>query len=95
MLVKDFITRSGVPLESIDFRKNFSFLGLEKTRTTPLHPRSDDEERFNKTIKNIFSKRLVIIWHIERFLWKTTKQTQAKKVFGKELLHLDSFVDNL
>lgn len=66
-LVDNVITRFGVPFqlhsdqgrnfEATVFRGVLERLGVEKTRTTPLHPQSDGMvERFNRTLLNYLSK---------------------------------------
>ena len=63
VLVSEFFTRFGVPIElHSDQRRNFEaeafqeacrLLGIHKTRTTPYHPESDGMvERFNQTLEN-------------------------------------------
>ena len=67
MLVDNWISRFGVPLElHSDQGRNFesnvfqevcTTLGIHKTRTTPLHPQSDGMvERFNRTLEQHLSK---------------------------------------
>ncbi len=66
-LVNNFVCRFGVPLiihsdqgrnfESQVFTEMCRLLGVNKTRTTPLHPQSDGMvERFNRTIEDQLSK---------------------------------------
>ena len=66
-LLENVISRFGVPIElHSDQGRNFEselfstlmrILGINKTRTTPLHPQSDGMvERFNKTIQDNLSK---------------------------------------
>lgn len=63
VFVRQFISRFGVPLqlrsdqggsfESVLFNDVCSLLGVDKTRTTALHPQSDGMvERFNRTLEN-------------------------------------------
>ncbi|GFW76339.1 retrovirus-related Pol polyprotein from transposon 412 [Trichonephila clavipes] len=66
-VVQHWISRYGVPLQ-LHFRKKFrlcgiegvcELLGIDKTKTTPLHPQSDGMvERFNRTILNNLSDGL-------------------------------------
>jgi hypothetical protein len=67
VLVKEVVSRFGVPLvlhsdqgrnfESTVFAEMCRLLGIEKTRTTPLHPQSDGMvERFNRTLEAQLSK---------------------------------------
>ena len=67
VIVKEVVSRFGVPLslhsdqgrnfESAVFSEMCSLLGIEKTRTTPLHPQSDGMvERFNRTLEAQLSK---------------------------------------
>jgi len=62
MLVEEFVARFGMPMqihsdqgrnfESKVFQEMCKSLGMDKTRTTPLHPQSDGMvERFNRTIE--------------------------------------------
>lgn len=66
-LVENVVSRFGVPMElHSDQGRNFEsellgpvmkILGINKTRTSPLHPQSDGMvERFNKTILDYLSK---------------------------------------
>ena len=68
-LVSEFVCRFGVPRElHSDQGTNFEskvmaevckLLDIEKTRTTPLHPRSDGQvERFNKTLVEMLRGKL-------------------------------------
>lgn len=63
VIVNEFVTRFGVPLqlhsdqgrnfESAVFTGMCKLLGIDKTRTTALHPQSDGMvERFNRTLEN-------------------------------------------
>lgn len=65
-LVHEFICRLGVPIqvhsdqgrnfESALFSEMTKLLGIQKTRTTALHPQSDGMiERFNKTVGNMLA----------------------------------------
>ena len=67
VLIQHFISRFGVPMslhsdqgrnfESAVFAEMCDLLGIDKTRTTPLHPQSDGMvERFNRTIEAQLSK---------------------------------------
>jgi transposase InsO family protein len=64
-LVDRFISILGVPMqihsdqgsnfESKVFKEMCNILGIEKNRTTVMHPQSDGMvERYNRTIENIF-----------------------------------------
>ena len=66
VIVNEFVCRFGVPLElhsdqgtnfeSAVFQEMCSLLGINKTRTTPLHPESDGMvERYNRTLKTQLS----------------------------------------
>lgn len=66
-VVNHFFSRLGVPLElhsdqgrnieSSLFRELCKFLGVRKTRTTPLHPQSDGMvERMNRTLEAQLAK---------------------------------------
>ena len=67
ILVKEVVSRYGVPLvlhsdqgrnfESNVFAEMCRLLGIQKTRTTALHPQSDDMvERFNRTLEAQLAK---------------------------------------
>ena len=71
VLVNDFISRFGLPrqihtdqgtqFESRLFQNLCSLLGIDKTRTTALHPQSDGMvERFNKTLEDMISKYITV-----------------------------------
>lgn len=66
-VVDEMISRFGVPLqihsdqgrnfESAVFKEMCTLLGIEKTRTTPLHPQSDGMvERYNRTLESMMAK---------------------------------------
>jgi transposase InsO family protein len=66
-LVEDFICKMGIPtqihsdqgrqFESAVFQEVCRLLGIQKTRTTPLHPQSDGQtERVNRTLLNLLAK---------------------------------------
>lgn len=68
-LVHEFICRLGVPIqvhsdqgrnfESSLFSEMTKLLGIQKTRTTALHPQSDGMiERFNKTVGNMLATQI-------------------------------------
>ncbi|XP_063215566.1 retrovirus-related Pol polyprotein from transposon 412 isoform X1 [Bacillus rossius redtenbacheri] len=107
-LVNNFICRFGVPMElhsdqgrnfeSTVFQEVCRLLGINKTRTTALHPQSDGMvERFNRTLEEHLAKVVAEHqqdWdqHIQLFLMAyraaihdSTGQTPASIVFGQEL----------
>ena len=68
-VVSEFVSRFGVPRQihsdqGTNFESNVmaeicKLLGIEKTRTTPLHPQSDGQvERFNRTLVEMLRGRL-------------------------------------
>ncbi|CAI5692683.1 unnamed protein product [Oreochromis niloticus] len=107
-LVEEMFTRFGVPAElHSDQGRNFESkvfgeicrrLGVEKTRTTPLHPQSDGlVERFNRTLATqlaILTSRHQRDWdrHLPLVLWsyrtavqESSQCTPAALMFGREL----------
>ena len=67
VLVEEFVARFGIPrqihsnqgrnFELKVFQEMCRSLGMDKTRTTPLHPQSDGMiERFNRTTEGMLSK---------------------------------------
>ena len=108
VLVKEFISRFGVPMQlHSDQGRNFesavfsgvcNLLGINKIRTTALHPESDGMvERFNRTLGNqlaIFVERHQKDWddHVPLLMMsyrsaihESTKQTPPKLMFGREI----------
>jgi len=108
VLVQNWISRFGVPLQiHSDQGTNFNsavftgicdLLGMEKTRTTPLHPESDGMvERFNRTILNhlsLFVSRNQKDWDLKLPLCllayrsathETTGFTPSQILFGRDL----------
>ncbi|CAI5661243.1 unnamed protein product [Oreochromis niloticus] len=107
-LVEEMFARFGVPAElHSDQGRNFEskvfgeicrWLGVEKTRTTPLHLQSDGlVERFNRTLATqlaIFTSRHQRDWdrHLPLVLWsyrtavqESSQCTPAALMFGREL----------
>jgi hypothetical protein len=107
-MVKNWVSRFGVPLQlHSDQGTNFTstlfiemcrLLGIEKTRTTPLHPQSDGMvERFNRTILNhlaLLVSRQQKDWdrHLPLFLLayrsavhEATGYTPADLLYGRNL----------
>uniref|UniRef100_A0A669CTB7 Integrase catalytic domain-containing protein n=1 Tax=Oreochromis niloticus TaxID=8128 RepID=A0A669CTB7_ORENI len=107
-LVEEMFARFGVPAElHSDQGHNFELkvfgeicrrLGVEKTRTTPLHPQSDGlVERFNRTLATqlaILTSRHQRDWdrHLPLVLWsyrtavqESSQCTPAALMFGREL----------
>lgn len=116
VLVDNVFSRHGMPLqlhsdqgrnfESDLFQEVMQRLGIEKTRTTPLHPQSDGMvERFNRTILDYLSKfcdlnqrdwdrhlPLLMLAH-RTAVHETTRETPAMMVYGRELrLPLEAFM---
>ena len=108
VIVKQFIARFGVPLQMhSDQGRNFEsavfsdicvMLGIDKTRTTALHPESDGMvERFNRTLENqlaIFVERHqkdwdknvpLLLMSYRSAIHESTKETPANVMFGREL----------
>lgn len=107
-VVEEVICRFGVPLElhsdqgrnfeSTLFQEMCKLLGINKTRTTPMHPQSDGMvERFNQTLGNHLAKVVEEHqhdWdqHIPLFLMayrsashEATGFTPARTNFGREI----------
>ncbi|CAI5646279.1 unnamed protein product [Oreochromis niloticus] len=107
-LVEEMFTHFGVPaelhsdqgcnFESKVFGEICRRLGVEKTRTTPLHPQSDGlVKRFNRTLATqlaIFTSRHQRDWdrHLPLVLWsyrtavqESSQCTPAALMFGREL----------
>ena len=88
----------GRNFESAVFSGVCNLLGINKTRTTALHPESDGMvERFNRTLENqlaIFVEHHQKDWddHVPLLMMsyrsavhESTKQTPAKLMFGREV----------
>jgi transposase InsO family protein len=107
-LVENWVCGYGVPkelhsdqgrnFESRVFQEKCRVLGIEKTRTTPLHPQSDGMvERFNRTLEQHLSKMVGNCqddWdtYIPAFLMSyraavhgTTRYSPAEMLFGRKL----------
>ena len=107
-LVNNFVCRFGVPLiihsdqgrnfESQVFTKMCRLLGVNKTRTTPLHPQSDGMiERFNRTIEDQLSKFVdsnqrdwdthipLLLMAYRTAIHETTGCTPAQLMMGRDL----------
>ncbi|KMQ82837.1 integrase core domain protein [Lasius niger] len=107
-LVQNWVSRFGVPLlMHSDQGRNFTsavfhgmckLLGIEKTRTTPLHPQSDGMvERFNRTILNHLSlfvsqnqqdwdqKLQLFLLAYRSAVQESTGFTPSLMLFGREL----------
>ena len=108
VFVREFVSRFGVPLqlhsdqgrnfESVLFNDVCNLLGMDKTRTTALHPQSDGMvERFNRTLENqlaVFVKKHQQDWddHVPLILLayrsavhESTGQTLSCLMFGREV----------
>ena len=108
VFVREYVCRFGVPLElhsdqgrnfeSNVFKEMCALLGIQKTRTTPLHPQSDGMiERMNRTLEAQLSKLPddhhrdwdYYIPYLMMALWsathEATKCTPAMLQFGCEL----------
>ena len=102
------MSRFGVPLslhsdqgrnfESAVFSEMCSLLGIEKTRTTPLHPQSDGMvERFNRTLEAQLSKFVsdhhrdwdqhvpLLMMAYRTAVHETSGNTPAKLMLGRDL----------
>lgn len=88
----------GRNFESAVFQAMLRLFGIEKTRTTPLHPQSDGMvERFNRTILDYLSKFVddhqkdwdqylpLLMMAYRTAVHETTRQTPALLLFGREL----------
>ena len=107
-LVNNFVCRFGVPLiihsdqgrnfESQVFTEMCRLLGVNKTRTTPLHPQSDGMvERFNRTIEDQLSKFVdsnqrdwdthipLLLMAYRTAVHETTGCTPAQLMMGRDL----------
>ena len=107
-LVNQFFSRFGVPLElhsdqgrhfeSALFQKFCQFLGVRKTRTTPLHPQSDGMvERMNRTLEAQLAKFVeehhtdwdhyipLLMMAYRRAVHGSTKCTPAELMLGRNL----------
>ena len=108
VLVDHVFSRFGVPMElhsdqgrnfeSEVFRETMKIMGINKTRTTPLHPQSDGMvERFNRTLLDYLSKfvnedqknwdqkiQLGLLAY-RTAVHETTQYTPAKMMMGREL----------
>ncbi|CAI5681075.1 unnamed protein product, partial [Oreochromis niloticus] len=107
-LVEEMFARFGVPAElHSDQGRNFESkvfgeicrrLGVEKTRTTPLHPQSDGlVERFNRTLatqlailtsghQRDWDRHLpLVLWSYRTAVQESSQCTPAALMFGREL----------
>ncbi|CAI5649839.1 unnamed protein product [Oreochromis niloticus] len=107
-LVEEMFARFGVPAElHSDQGRNFESkvfgeicrrLGVEKTRTTPLHPQSDGlVERFNRTLatqlailtsphQRDWDRHLpLVLWSYQTAVQESSQCTPAALMFGREL----------
>ena len=108
MLVEEFVARFGIPkqihsdqgrnFESRVFREMRKSLGMDKTRTTPLHPHSDGMvERFNRTIEEMLSKFVaenqrdwdshlpILMMAYRSAVHETTSFTPCELMFGRQI----------
>lgn len=108
IFIKNWICRYGAPLElhsdqgrnfeSTLFKEVCDMLGIQKTRTTALHPQSDGMvERFNRTLEEHLKKvvdkgqkdwdeRLpMFLMAYRSSIHDTTTVTPAKAIFGTDL----------
>lgn len=117
VLVEQFFSRFGVPLrlhsdqgrnfESCVFRECCQILGIEKTRTTPMHPESDGMvERFNRTLGQELAKRCkgkqedwdkhlpFLLMAYRSAEHETTQYTPAQLMMGRDLrLPIDLMIE--
>lgn len=88
----------GRNFESAVFKEVMQLFGIDKTRTTPLHPQSDGMvERFNRTILDYLAKFIddhqrnwdnylpLMLLSYRSAVHETTKQTPAMLLLGREL----------
>lgn len=108
VLVEEFVARFGIPrqihsdqgrnFESKVFQEMCEALGMDKTRTTPLHPQSDGMiERFNWTIEGMLSKFVtenqrdwgshlpVLMMAYHSTVHETTSFTPCELMFGRQI----------
>lgn len=106
--VEHVFSRFGAPMqlhsdqgrnfESSVFRETMRLFGVDKTRTTALHPQSDGMvERFNRTILSYLAKFVdenqrdwdkllpFLLMSYRSAVHEATKNTPARLVFGREL----------
>ena len=115
IMVKEIVSHYGVPLvlhsdqgrnfESTVFAEMCRLLGIEKTRTTPLHPQSDGMvERFNRTLEAQLAKFVsenqrdwdhhlqLLMMAYRTSVHDTTGETPAMMMMGRNLrLPIDLF----
>lgn len=88
----------GRNFEAAVFQETMRLFGIDKTRTTALHPQSDGMvERFNRTILNYLAKFVndnqrdwdtllpFLLMSYRSAVHESTKNTPARLVFGREL----------
>ena len=108
VLVEEFVARFGIPrqihsdqgrnFESKVFQEMCQTLGMDKTRTTPLHPQSDGMiERFNRTIEGMLSKFVaenqrdwdshlpILMMAYRSAVHETTSFTPCELMFGRQI----------
>ena len=108
VLVEEFVARFGIPrqihsdqgrnFESKVFQEMCKSLGMDKTRTTPLHPQSDGMvEHFNRTIEEMLSKFVaenqrdwdshlpILMMAYRSAVHETTSFTPCELMFGRQI----------
>ena len=108
VLVEEFVARLGIPrqihyyqgrnFESKGFQEMCKTMGMDKTRTTPLHPQSDGMvERFNRTTKEMLSKFVaenqrdwdshfpILMMAYRSAVHETTSFTPCELMFGRQI----------
>ena len=108
VLFEEFVARFGIPrqihsdqgrnFESKVFQEMCKSLGMDKTRTTPLHPQSDGMvERFNRTIEEMLSKFVaenqrdwdshlpILMMAYRSAVHETTSFTPCELMFGRQI----------